>query len=284
MVSSNVIITSLIVFFIGGVAPAITGIILLATKKLKGSAFWCGVVAYIIILIFITVTSLYLIITDTEMLEPDSIFNIVLQGIYTVLNTAALAVSIFFILQQSRSYRGAISCGIGFGAVNVIATGLGMISYYYNAVLINSGRFNALYDAALELNTITDEQVTEIKRTFLELTPSDIILSLLNVIAVALLYTAMSIVIIKGLFIKKKFLLTLAAFGMHLAVTLAGLLIPDTTAAVIVITVLGAAALLCTIRLVKEPPQPEPAKPDPFMQSVEGAKKDPFNSDLDSAD
>ncbi|MCL2053302.1 MAG: YhfC family glutamic-type intramembrane protease [Oscillospiraceae bacterium] len=270
MVSQETIIAILLAFFITGVIPAITGIVLLASRKLKGSAFWYGILSALAATIIVLIPALA---TQGGNPAQEGSAFVALQLLNAAVSAAALALGVMVILKKSRDFKGAVSCGIGYGMFYSISIGLQNISLYVTAAMINSGTFESMYAPAIESRRITREQVIEIKRQIIEFTALDSAAYIISALAGFMLYTALCLIFMKGIFANKKAIALLAGVCVSLACTVPVMLFQDNLfPASLAGAVISLVTLVISLRFRKSLSEalPSPApKPDSFMNSID---------------
>lgn len=273
--------TVLIGIAVTGVIPIIGGIVLLAAKKIKASSFWAGVLAYIIAMIVYTIISGIVSMsvmmssgsmmgTETEI--PTSV-TAALSIALCVLTVLAMGICIGGCMKKTRTFKGAVSCGLGFGVGYLVTTAIGLVSMYSVFVQINSGAFDKLYAPMVEQGMMDKELVKSMKAVYTEFSAADGLGQTLAAAGLAMLFVAAAVFIMRGACAKKIFAgigvsaLILAAAGGVSAV------IPNTIAGAVVVVAIGAAALIFAVRMRESVVPPEaPAVQDSFLDSVAKAQ------------
>ncbi len=278
MISQSVITAVLIGMAINGLIPIIGGIILLAAGKIKGSGFWAGVLAYIIGFLISSLAAAFSTLPFSERIAKDPEFintlSILVNVVMFVILILAMTICIRSCMKRTRTFKGGISCGLGFGMAYSITSAIGCISSYSVFSMINSGEFDRQYKAGIEQGFITKEQFAEAKAAFTQLTVPDIIMQITAALGIGLVLTASGAFIMKAVCAKNTFL----GFMISAIVTSAdGLsaMIPNAAAASVIPVAIGAAALIFAFRTKdKTVPQNVPAVKDDFLDSIEKSKND----------
>ncbi len=278
MISQNVITAVLIGIVITGIIPAIGWVVLLVTGKIKGSGFWAGVLAYIIGFIVSSIAAGLSTLPFAEKLEKDPGFidtlSIIVNLAMFVILILSMMICIRSCMKRTRSFKGGISCGLGFGMAYSITSAIGFISSYYTFSLINSGEFDRQYMAIIEQGLITKEQFAEAKSVFTLMTVQDMIMQITAAIGIGLVLTASGVFIMNAVCAKNTF----PGFIISAIITSAGglsTMIPNFIAASVIPVAIGAAALIFAFRVKdKAVPQNVPAAKDDFLTSIENVKKD----------
>ncbi|MDE6600144.1 MAG: hypothetical protein K2K34_08725 [Oscillospiraceae bacterium] len=288
MISRSVITAALIGIVVTGLIPVVAGLVLLAVHKIKASSFWAGVLAFVIAIVTASVISG--IISAAVMMssmkngttdimnaaiDENSTLTAALQILIGVVIALAMAICVGKCM-KTRTFNAALSCGLGFGISYLVTAAMSFFSSYSTFSMINNGSFDSRYTDMVSNGFITKEAVNALKETFTAMTAGDILFSIVLSIAVALLMTAGTVFIMRGVCIKKAF----AGIGISLVLFAAqfGIIgfVSNTAAASIVAAAIGAAALIFALRMGKDivPPEKPSYANDSFMQSIENAKSE----------
>ncbi len=286
MIEKNVIMAVLAGIAATGVLPVIAGIVLLAAHKIKASSFWAGVLAYIIA--FLAYTIVGGIISLTAMASSGNMQNIISGNaevspvLVTVLNlimalvfSLSMCICIGSCMKNTRTFIGAVSCGLGFGIGYMVTAAISLYSLYSGFVMVNSGGFDKIYAQSVDAGIMTKEQVNAMKQTFTSVTAAGALIQIVSAIGGAALFTAAAVFIMRGVCAKKLFAGTAAAFAALAAQHVAEGLIPNVIAGAVVSLAIGAAALIFAVRMrEKVTPPPKPVYNDSFMRSIESVKEE----------
>lgn len=268
MIKQGVITAVLMGTVITGVIPAVGGIVLLAMKKIKASSFWAGVLAYIIAMVAFLIVSLLLsgVIANSPA-AGGMIANVALAVCMALSMSVCVAACM-----KTRTFVGALSCGLGFGAAYLITTAIGLVSFYVNFTNINSGAFDEQMKMYVNLGVYTKEDINLIKETFTSYSAADAICETISAIAFTALLAAAAVFIMRGVCAKSVFA-GIAASVLTLGVGMASTIIPNSVAAAVVMAAIGAAALIFAVRMKEKvvPPEKNEVK-DSFMDSVSKAQ------------
>lgn len=269
MITQGVITAVLLGTVVTGVIPAIGGIALLAMKKIKASSFWAGVLAYIIAMIVFAISSLLLLGAIADSPIASGIANITMAVCMALSMSVCVAACM-----KTRTFVGALSCGLGFGAGYLITTAIGLVGFYINFVNINSGAFDAQMSMLVNSGMYSKEDVNLAKEQFVNFTVSDAICEMISAVAFAALLAAAAVFIMRSVCAKSTFT-GIAASVLTLGAGMASTVIPNAVAAVIVMAAIGAAALIFAVRMREKVVPPEkPEVKDSFMDSVSKAQND----------
>lgn len=282
MVSQGVIYSVLIGIALTGVIPLIGGIAILATGKIKGSSFWAGVLAYIIAIIATGIATVFVTI-PTAMAELDSTsLNVEVPLWQTIVVSVISAVILGFAMlilikscMKARTFKAAISAGLGFGIPQLLTIAFGFIGMYMTFSQINSGAFDQMYAMAVDMGAITKEMVAEMKAMYTDLTVNDIIAQILAAFGNLLIMAAAAIIIMLCVTKKKAMLGTLAVIGGISVTSIVTAVIPNLIAASVIALAIGAAAFVFAYRMknsIVAPEKPTAAN-DTFMQSIANSKE-----------
>lgn len=264
----------LIGIVITGVIPFIGGIVLLLMGRIKGSSFWAGVLALLIAMIATAIFGAVMAIPLMDMMQNNPIM---FGAISTVITSLCVVIAMGICegaCMKTNTFKGALSCGAGFGIAYSITTAIGLISIYVTSGMINSGQFDALYSTAIDAGAITKEQLYEMKAQFIEFTLSDMVLQISVTVAFAVVMAACAVFIMYGKCSKN---LALAIISSVIIAALDGLagMIPNAITASVVSLAIAAAAMIFAFRIKdKVAEEQKPAVQDSFMQAVENARND----------
>lgn len=289
MIEKNVIMAVLTGIAATGVLPVIAGIVLLAAHKIKASSFWAGVLAYIIA--FLAYTIVGGIISLTAMMSSGNMQNImsgntgdikispvltaVLNLIMALVFSLSMCICIGSCMKNTRTFIGAVSCGLGFGIGYTVTAAFSLYTLYSGFVMINSGAFDQLYAKSVDAGVMTKEQVNAMKQSFTSMTAADAFIQIVSAIGGAALFAAAAVFIMRGACAKKLFAGTAAAFAALAAQHVAEGLIPNVIAGAVISLAIGAAALIFAVRMREQvTPPPKPVYNDSFMRTVNSAKEE----------
>lgn len=284
MITQSVITAVLIGTVITGVVPLIGGIALLAVHKIKASSFWAGVLTYIIAMIAFSLISLVITLSSLDMSSMSSVLGgsvspglqTALQIVMAVCFALSMSICIIFCMKKTRTFAGALSCGLGLAAAHLITAAVSFVSMYINFLNVNSGAFDQQMAALVSMGVYTKEDVKLIREQFTAITTADVFSSITLPVAFALMFAAAAVFIMRGVCAKK------AAAGAGAALVLfavqfgASGLIANAGAAAIIAAAVGAAALIFAVRMRKDiiPPEKPSYANDSFMQSIENVKSE----------
>lgn len=274
MITQGVITASLIGIVIVGIIPLIGGIALLAMGKIKASSFWAGVLAFIIAMIVFAILSLVLGFSLSNMAANNPAM---LAAITAVILALALSLSMgvcIGVSMKTRTFMGAVSCGLGYAASYMIFEAAALAAMYMTFGMVNSGEFDAQYAKGIEAGLYEKADFNAAKEQITSVTAADLFSETFCTVAFAAMVAAAAIFIMRGVCSKNLPAGMGAAFITIAAGQLASL-IPNTVAAVIVSLAIGAAALIFAVRMKDNIVPPEkPAVQDPFLDSVANARTD----------
>lgn len=288
MIEKSVIMASLAGIAIMGVVPVIAGFILMASGKLKASSFWAGVLSYIIG--FVAFSIIGGIASAVSMIDSVGDMNAVMEksadpstGLIVMLSVlmavcfiAAISICIVFCMKKTRTFKGALSCGLGFGTGYMLTAAFGLFSTYLSFVQINSGEFDKQYIQLVEMGMMDKETVSMMKDVFTAVTVQETLGEIFVTVASAMIFTAAAILIMWGVCTRKTFAgVGISAVLLSLQLCISDL-IPNAAAGMIVALAIGAAALIFALRMrggIVPPEKPSYAA-DSFMQSVDRAKSE----------
>lgn len=284
MITQNVIMTVLIGIVLTGVVPLIGGIVLLATHKIKASSFWAGVLAYVIATIAYSIVggiiSMSVMMSSGNMMMTEADFppvlTAVLSAVLCVFIVLAMGICIGACMKKTRTFNGAVSCGLGFGAGYLITTAISLVSIYAVFAQINSGAFDKQYASLIEMGAMDKEMVKSMKEVYTGFTVLDGFSQVLAAAGFAMLCVAAAVFIMRGACVKKTF----AGIGISALIFAAiggvSALITNAVAGTVIVVAVGVAALIFALRMKEQIAVPEqPAAPaDSFIQSIENAKSE----------
>lgn len=286
MISQNVITASLIGIALTGVIPIVGGLILLAIGKIKGSSFWAGVLACIIGIIVALIPTAILGISAGVISSADGSggtsvsatdtpigINIISQIITGICLALAMGICVRSCM-KTRTFKAALSCGLGFAATMAVITGISLTAMYITFSSINSGAFDQQYAQYVKMGAISKEMVVQMKEVYTVITAPDLYQSALTTASLCAALAGCGILIMRFVCKKQAFLGMCAAAGV-LSLSGIGSILPNAFAAIIVSAAVGAAALIFALRMKEDivPPAPVTAADDPFMSAVEDAQK-----------
>lgn len=275
MISQSVITASLIGVVIAGVIPVIGGIILLAMGKIKGSSFWAGVLACLIGTIVALIPAAVIGGVygaggaATELPFGVTVFVQILQSVCLALAMGICVKS----CMKTRTFKAALSCGLGFAATFLVSAGISCAGLYITFSSINSGAFDQQYAQYIKMGVFDKEMVAAMKSIYTVQTAEGIYQSVLATVFFGAALAAAGVVIMRFVCKKNAFLGMCAAAGI---LSLSGIcsILPNAAAAIIVTAAIGVAALVFALRMKDDivPPAPVSAANDPFMASVSNAQ------------
>lgn len=282
MISQNVIYSVLIGIALTGVVPLIGGIVLLAIGKIKGSSFWAGVLAFLIASIATAIVagifsfSSVLSIGGEEIIPTLPLWQTIL---ISVLSAVILGFAMLILIKncmKTRTFKAAVSAGLGFGISQLLTIAFGFISMYLTFSQINSGAFDQTYAMAVDMGAMTKEMVAEMKAMYTELTLNDIIAQIISAFGNVLLMVAAAIVIMLFVTKKKAMLGTLAVIGGISVTSIVTAAISNLLIASVIALAIGAAAFIFAYRMKDSivPPEKPTYANDAFMQSIANAKEE----------
>ena len=278
MVSQNVITAVLIGIVITGVIPVIGGIALLATKKIKGTSFWAGVLAYVIAMIAYSIVggivSVATVVSSGNMTgEVPPAITAVLTIILGVAIALSMCICIGICMKNTRTFNGALSCGLGYAAGYAITSAISFVLVYMNSAQINSGEFDKAFAQYVEAGFYDKETVKAMKEIYTNYTSMDVIGDVLAAVGFGAACVAAAIFIMRSVCAKKIWAGTGISALILVASKLASNLITNAIACGVVVAAIGAAAIIFALRMKKDiVPEQAPAVQDSFMQSIENSK------------
>ncbi len=283
MVSQNVIYSVLIGIALTGIVPIIGGIALLAMGKIKGSSFWAGVLAYIIAIIATGLATLFVTL-PTAMTQLDTASLTAEVPLWqtiavSVISAVILGFAMLILINscmKARTFKAAVSAGLGFGIPQLLTIAFGFISMYMTFSQINSGAFDQTYAMLVDMEAMSKEMVAEMKAMYTELTVNDIIAQILAAFGNVLLMTAAAVVIMLFVTKKKAILGALAVIGGIGVTSIVTSVISDLLIASVIALAIGAAAFIFAYRMKGSivPPEKPTYANDAFMQSIANAKEE----------
>lgn len=282
MVSQNVIYSVLIGIVLTGVVPLIGGIALLAMGKIKGSSFWAGVLAFVIasiasgIVAGIFSFSSVLSIGGEEIIPTLPLWQTILIAVLSAVILGFAMLILINSCMKTRTFKAAVSAGLGFGIPQLLTIAFGFISMYLTFSQINSGAFDQSYAMLVDMGGMSKEMVAEMKAMYTDLTVNDIIAQILAAFGNVLLMAAAAIVIMLFVTKNKAMLGTLIAIGGIGATSVVTSLITDVLVTSIIALAIGAAAFIFAYRMKGGivPPEKTTAANDAFMQSIANAQEE----------
>lgn len=280
MITQGVITAVLIGIVITGLIPAIVGIALLAMHKIKASSFWAGVLAYIIAMIVITIISLIAAVAAADTVQNNpTLYGLILNVISAVCFGLSMSVCIISCMKKTRTFIGALSCGLGFGIGYLVTTAFSLVTMYINFVNVNSGAFDQQMAQVVKMGMYTKEDVAMIKEQFTSFTAADMISQTVSSAVFAVILIAAAVFVMRGVCAKSSFI-GMAASVLVLAAGLISSIIPNVVAALVVMAAIGAAALIFAVRMREQVTPPEKsAVQDDFLNSVAKAKSNVQSDD-----
>lgn len=283
MISQSVITASLIGIVLTGVIPVIGGLVLLAMGKIKGSSFWAGILACIIGTIVALIPSAVIGVAsgvanaaqngNAASTEVSFGMQAAVQIIVAICFALAMGICIKSCMKL-RTFKAALSCGLGFAAVMAVSSGITCASLYTTFGTINSGTFEQQYAQYMQMGVFTKEMVAAMKEQFTVYTAADMYQTSLTALFLGAALAASGVLIMSFVCKKKAFVGMCAAAGIIAACSIASIL-PNAAAAIIVSGAIGAAAMVFALRVKDDiaPPAAPSAADDPFMAAVEDAQK-----------
>lgn len=276
MITQGVLTTMLAIAAAFTIIPIIAAIVLLAMKKLKGSAFWSGLGIAVISNILVSVVQVLMMSAGyTTTTITETLPMMIMQLIAAVSNAGFLLLFFGAVLKGSRNMRGAISAASGYTLVTLLGLGISCFSLYSSAAMINSGMFDPTYSQMIQMGAADKETVTLLKQQVLDTTIPSLLIYIPNVIAIFLAVTAAAMFIIKG--VRTKHVPSvIIAFALHIVFIGTTAAISNTYIAVAVATVLAIAefAWAMTIRSALAEEKPAAPEEDSFLQTVQAAQSD----------
>ncbi len=283
MISQGIIYITLICIVLTGVVPVIGGIALLAMKKIKGSSFWAGVLAFFIAAIATAIATLFVTI-PTAMTSADATSLTAAVPLWqtiavSIISAAVLGFAMLILIRncmKTRTFKAALSAGLGFGIPQLLSMAFTFVTMYTTFAKINNGTFENDYIPLVEMGMLPKETVAEMKAMYTAYTVNDLIGQLLATFGTVLLMVAAAIVIMLFVTKKKAMLGTLAVIGGIGVTSVITSVITNVLVAGVIALAIGAAAFIFACRMKDDivPPAQPTAANDSFMQSVASAKED----------
>lgn len=277
MVKQSVIAVMLSVFVVMGIFPIIAGIILLATKKFKASAFWSGLGSAFFATIVVAIVQGVMMgagMTTEALTQMPAVA--ISNGALMLFDMAFMFIFLRFVLKKSRSYKGAVSFGCGFGLYYLVTVGMGMISYFMSASMINSGTFDSTYSLSIQMGAIDKETVLMLKNQILSLTSGELLMSIPQYCALVLSLIASAAFILWGISKGKTMQGLLISAAAHVLILLPSLLITNAYVAAAVMVVVGVGEFIPAHKLrgdITEPEEPA-AVEDDFLKTVKAVQEE----------
>ncbi len=273
MVSGKVIAVMLTLVAVMGVVPIIGASVLLVMKKIKGSAFWMGVLTAIVSSIVMSVVQVIAFSADSG---PSAFLTVTVQVIAAVVDAALILLCFKVFIRKSADFKGAVSLGLGFGAVNLITYAFSLLSNYMVALMINKGTFDMTYAASIEAGLLDKETVVMMKQAIMDLKAPELLMYLPNCIGVILMIIAAAVFIVRGINKGKAVSGFLIALAMHMAIALISGLIMNIYIAVVLIFAISLAEFIFALKVRPDLQKPETtsAAEDSFLKSIEEAKSE----------
>lgn len=276
MITQGVLTTMLALAAGFTVVPIIAVIILLATKKLKGSAFWSGLAIAVIsniiasVIQFVMLSAGYTVAALTETLPM-----MIMQLTAAVSNAAFLLLFFGAVLKGSRNMKGAVSAASGYTLFTLLSIGIQCFSLYSNAAMINLGQFDSTYAQAIQMGAADKETVTILKQSIFDTTIPSLLIYIPNIAAIFLAMTAAAVFIVKGVKTKSASSVIIA-FVMHIVFIGAVSCITNNYIAVAVGLVIAIAEFIWAMTVRGAIAEEKPAAPeeDSFLQTVQAAQSD----------
>ncbi len=287
MISKGVIMAALAGIAVTGLIPVIAGLVLLAMHKIKASSFWAGVLTYIIAMIAYTIvggiTSGIMMAasgsiggTMSEAMEPSVGLTVTLMVIMSAVFMLSMGICIGSCMKKTRTFKGAVSCGLGFGVGYMVTTAIGLVSNYMIFASINSGDFDKQYVQFIEMGVFDKETVSAMKEVYTSMTVTDTLVGIISAVAGAALFAASAVFIMRAVCARILFAGVGVSFALFAFQSIVQSIIPNAVAGVVIAAAVGAAALIFALRIREQivpPPKPSYAS-DSFMQTVENSKNE----------
>lgn len=287
MISKGVIMAALAGIAVTGLIPVIAGLVLLAMHKIKASSFWAGVLAYIIAMIAYTIVggivSAVMMVssggiggTMSEALEPSVGLTVTLMVIMSAVFMLSMGICIGSCMKKTRTFKGAVSCGLGFGVGYMVTAAIGLVSNYMTFASINSGDFDKQYVQLIEMGMLDKESVSAMKEVYTSMTVTDTLIGIISAVAGAALFAASAVFIMRAVCARILFAGVGVSFALFAFQSMVQSIIPNAVAGVVIAAAVGAAALIFALRMREQivpPPKPSYAS-DSFLQTVENSKSE----------
>ncbi len=287
MISKGVIMAALAGIAVTGLIPVIAGLVLLAMHKIKASSFWAGVLAYIIAMIAYTIVggivSAVMMVssggiggTMSEAMEPSVGLTVTLMVIMSAVFMLSMGICIGSCMKKTRTFKGAVSCGLGFGVGYMVTAAIGLVSNYMTFASINSGDFDKQYVQLIEMGMLDKETFSAMKEVYTSMTVTDTLIGIISAVAGAALFAASAVFIMRAVCARILFAGVGVSFALFAFQSMVQSIIPNAVAGVVIAAAVGAAALIFALRIREQivpPPKPSYAS-DSFMQTVENSKNE----------
>ena len=182
-------------------------------------------------------------------------------------------------MKKTRSFKGGISCGLGFAAGYAVTTAIGFVSIYTIFSMINSGIFDTQYTILIEQGVLSKEDFAAMKAVYTDYTIPAIASETASTFGLSLAAAASGVFIMRFVCAKKTFLGILISAVVILLENISAV-IPNVIAASVVPLAIGAAAMIFAFRMKDSTAAEEvPAVKDDFLTAVENSKnsEDPYN-------
>ena len=277
MVTQSTIAAMLTVLTVMGILPIIAGIILLATKKFKGSAFWSGLGSAFFSTIAVGIIQGIMMgagMTTEALTEMP--FVAILNGVLIVFDMVFMFIFLRFVLKKSRSYKGAVSFGCGFGMFYLVTVGMSMISYFMSATMINSGTFDSTYSLSIQMGAVDKETVLMLKNQILSLKAAELLMSIPQYAALILALIASAAFILRGVSQGKTVQGLLISTVVHVLILVPSLVIKNVYGATAVMVAVGIGAFIFAHKLrgdITEPEEPAVVEDD-FLKTVKNVQEE----------
>lgn len=285
MISQGIIYITLICIVLTGVVPVIGGIALLAMKKIKGSSFWAGVLAFIISIVAASIASVFVTLPTAMSGAASGTVSLTVETpdwqviAVSIISAVAIGFAMLILIKncmKTRTFKAALSAGLGFGIPQLLSMAFTFVTMYTTFAKINNGTFENDYIPLVEMGMLPKETVAEMKAMYTAYTVNDLIGQLLATFGTVLLMVAAAIVIMLFVTKKKAMLGTLAVIGGIGVTSVITSVITNVLVAGVIALAIGAAAFIFACRMKDDivPPAQPTATNDSFMQSVASAKED----------
>ncbi len=287
MISKGVIMAALAGIAVTGLIPVIAGLVLLAMHKIKASSFWAGVLTYIIAMIAYTIVggivSAVMMVssggiggTMSEAMEPSVGLTVTLMVIMSAVFMLSMGICIGSCMKKTRTFKGAVSCGLGFGVGYMVTAAIRLVSNYMTFASINSGDFDKQYVQLIEMGMLDKETFSAMKEVYTSMTVTDTLIGIISAVAGAALFAASAVFIMRAVCARILFAGVGVSFALFAFQSMVQSIIPNAVAGVVIAAAVGAAALIFALRIREQivpPPKPSYAS-DSFMQTVENSKNE----------
>lgn len=287
MITKSVIMAVLAGAAVTGVVPVIAGLVLLAMHKIKASSFWAGVLTYIIALIVYAIVggiiSVVMMASSGNIAdaasaaaEPSVGLTVTLMAIRSAVFMLSTGICIGSCMKKTRTFNGAVSCGLGLGAGYMVTAAISFVSSYMTCAAINSGEFDRQYGQLIEMGAVDKEAVSAMKVVYTSMTVTDTLVSIISAVAGAALFAASAVFIMRAVCARLLFAGVGVSFALLFVQNIVQSIIPNAVAGVVIAAAIGAAALIFALRMrerIVPPPKPSYAS-DSFMQTVESSKSE----------